>query len=58
MTYEYHVLHVNDDWLTSDKTGNALVILGDMGKSGWDLASTITLADQSHILIFRKPDSN
>ena len=58
MTYEYHVLHVNDDWLTSNKTGNALEFLDDIGKGGWDLASTITLADQTHILIFRKVNSN
>ncbi len=58
MTFEYHVLHVSDDWLTANKGGDATTFLTDLGKVGWDIATTIDLSDGSHIIILRQSHSN
>ena len=54
MTFEYHVMHVNDDWLTSNKGGDATMTLDQLGKSGWNIATTIALSDGTHIIILRR----
>ncbi len=58
MTFEYHALHVSDDWLTANKGGDATTFLTDLGKVGWDIATTIDLSDGSHIIILRQSHSN
>ena len=58
MTFEYHVLHVTDGWLTVNKGGDATTFLTDLGKVGWDIAATFDLSDGSHIIILRRSHSN
>lgn len=54
MAYETHVLHVSDEWLTSNKSGDATAFLDDLGRGGWMVVGTLTLADQTHIIILQK----
>ena len=58
MTFQYHVLRVDDDWLTSNKGGDASEALDTFGQHGWDIAAAITVSDSSHIIILRQSHSN
>jgi hypothetical protein len=56
MKYEYHVLHVNDDWFNESKSGNGTSKLNVLGGGGWELIEALTLSDLTHVLIFRRAD--
>jgi hypothetical protein len=54
MAYDYHVLHVDDEWLTSNKSGDATYALDNLGKDGWRVVGTLTLEDKTHVIILQK----
>ena len=58
MTFQYHVLHVDDDWLTRNKGSDASEALDTYGQHGWDIAAVVTVSDDSHVIILRQSHSS